>query len=544
MKSLEQAYQKFTLEHCIQQLTGTTDCINAYVECCQPYLGQNKIALCYENQQGELQQWSYEQLDQASGYLATYLQSLGLKAGDRIATMLAKGAELLISMLAIWRIGAIYLPLFTEFETKAIEHRLETADTQLIIIDEMYRERINRIEISNILTVHQQFNPKSIDADFWTKIHQQNTLAPAVSRHLDDDFLMMFTSGTVGLVKSLRVPLKALLSFKHYLVTAVDLKKEDRFFNMIDPAWAYGLYYGVIGALSLGHAVLWDREPFSVERMSYLQHQHQITNLMTTPTLLRQLYAQKTKLDLSKFSALAKVSSVGEPLNTDITYWLEQNLNIQTYDHYGQTETGIVLANHHGLDHLKKVGSVGYAVPGYRIVVLNHKHQIVDQGEIGMLAIDTAHSPLFWFKSYGGNNRRCFQGQYYLTGDMVRMNEISSIEFIARADDVILSSGYRVGPFDVESTLLECTEVQETAVIGKPDPERYELIKAFIVLKQHLTPSDDLKERLQHYVRTRLSKHIYLSEIEFVYSLPKTVTGKIQRHILKQQEMRRVQQAF
>ena len=157
------------------------------------------------------------------------------------------------------------------------------------------------------------------------------------------------------------------------------------------------------------------------------------------------------------------------------------------------------------------------------------------------MAIDCDASPLLWFKGYGGNNRKSFVGKYYITGDTVQLNDYGSIDFVGRADDVITTSGYRVGPFDVESTLLECEEVLESAVIGKPDLARTEIVKAFIVLKSQYQATEQLKEKLQMYVRGRLSKHAYPKEIEFVDALPKTVSGKIQRGVLKQQEVERMQ---
>ncbi len=231
------------------------------------------------------------------------------------------------------------------------------------------------------------------------------------------------------------------------------------------------------------------------------------------------------------------VSSAGEPLTPEVIHWFKQDLEVNVYDQYGQTELGMVIANHHALEHHKKVGSAGYAIPGHRFAVLNAQHQEVAAGEIGTLALDESQSPLMWFKGYAGHNRKSFVGQYYLTGDTVRLNELGGIDFIGRADDVITTSGYRVGPFDVESTLLECEEVLESAVVGKPDPARTEIVKAFVVLKAQFAASPALEQKLQHYVRSRLSKHAYPKEIEFVEALPKTSSGKIQRNILKQQEI-------
>ena len=542
MKTLEQAHQEFNYEQLIQeQLVGQPNAINAYIECCQRYVGQQKTALIWEGKNGESEQWSFEQLDVASAQVANYFKSIGIQVGDCIAGLLPRTPELLITILATWRIGAIYQPLFTAFESKAIEHRVLTANTKLIVINAEQRPKLNHVEVKHILTVNAGTNLTSNEADFWQEVKQQSDQCEAVLRSFDDDFLMMFTSGTTGLAKSVPVPLKAVLAFKGYMQHAVDLREDDSFWNLADPGWAYGLYYGITGPLSLGHSIIMDERAFSVDHAVEVIKKYRVSNLTGSPTAFRMFFGFKEKFDPSIKTHLRAVSSAGEPLTPEVIHWFNNDLNVNIYDQYGQTELGMVIANHHALEHEKKVGSAGFANPGHRFAVLDANHQEVKCGEIGTLAIDFSQSPLTWFKGYGGNNRKSFVGQYYLTGDTVKLNEIGGIDFVGRADDVITTSGYRVGPFDVESTLLECAEVLESAVIGKPDPERTEVVKAFVVLKPQYQASKELDSKLQAYVRSRLSKHAYPKEIEFVESLPKTSSGKIQRNLLKQQEVAKMQ---
>ena len=542
MKTLEQAHQEFNCEQLIQeQLVGQPNAVNAYIECCQRYVGQQKTALIWEGKNGESEQWSFEQLDVASAQLANYFKSIGIQVGDCIAGLLPRTPELLITILATWRIGAIYQPLFTAFESKAIEHRVLTANTKLIVTNAEQRPKLNHVEVKHILTVNAGTNLTSNEADFWQEVKQQSDQYEAVLRSFDDDFLMMFTSGTTGLAKSVPVPLKAVLAFKGYMQHAVDLREDDSFWNLADPGWAYGLYYGITGPLSLGHSIIMDERAFSVDHAVEVIKKYRVSNLTGSPTAFRMFFGFKEKFDPSIKTYLRAVSSAGEPLTPEVIHWFNNDLNVNIYDQYGQTELGMVIANHHALEHEKKVGSAGFANPGHRFAVLDANHQEVKCGEIGTLAIDFSQSPLTWFKGYGGNNRKSFVGQYYLTGDTVKLNEIGGIDFVGRADDVITTSGYRVGPFDVESTLLECEEVLESAVIGKPDPERTEVVKAFVVLKPQYQASKALDSKLQAYVRSRLSKHAYPKEIEFVESLPKTSSGKIQRNLLKQQEVAKMQ---
>ncbi len=542
MKTLEQAYQEFDYEQLIEtQLFGNPQSINAYEECCGRYVGLNKVALIWQGKNAESAQWTFEQLAEASAKLANYFQQIGLKQGDCIAGLLPRTPELLITIFATWRIGAIYQPLFTAFESKAIEHRVETAQTQLIVTNEEQRPKLNGIQLANILTVYQQDTTHKQDPDFWTEANQQSSEQSPVMLTFEDDFLMMFTSGTTGLAKSVPVPLKAVLAFKEYMRHAVDLREDDSFWNLADPGWAYGLYYGITGPLGLGHSIIMDERAFSVDNALEIIGQYKVSNLTGSPTAFRMFFGFKEKFDETIKSHLRAVSSAGEPLTPEVIHWFKNDLNVNIYDQYGQTELGMVIGNHHALEHPIKIGSAGFANPGHRFAVLNQNNEEVEQDGIGTLAIDFSQSPLTWFKGYGGNNRKSFVGNYYLTGDTVRFNELGGVDFIGRADDVITTSGYRVGPFDVESTLLECVEVLESAVIGKPDPERTEIVKAFVVLKPQYTGSDELNLKLQDYVRSRLSKHSYPREIAFVESLPKTSSGKIQRNLLKQQEIAKMQ---
>ena len=233
------------------------------------------------------------------------------------------------------------------------------------------------------------------------------------------------------------------------------------------------------------------------------------------------------------------VSSAGEPLNPEVIRWFAEHAGVTIHDHYGQTELGMVLCNHHGLAHPVHVGSAGFAIPGHRIVVLDEQGRELPAGQPGILAVDRERSPLCWFAGYHGLPTKAFVGKYYLSGDTVELNPDGSISFVGRSDDVITTSGYRVGPFDVESALIEHPAVIEAAVVGKPDPERTEVIKAFVVLATGYGPSAELEEQLRQHVRQRLYAHAYPREVEFVSELPKTPSGKLQRFILRNQEVAR-----
>ena len=260
-----------------------------------------------------------------------------------------------------------------------------------------------------------------------------------------------------------------------------------------------------------------------------------MTILAGAPTAFRLLIAAGEPPAGVK-GRLRVVSSAGEPLNPEVIRWFAEHLDAPIADHYGQTEIAMVVNNHHGLDQTMRPGSAGLPMPGFRVVVLDEESRELGAGQPGVLAIDLARSPLNYFTGYYRQETPQMAGGYYRSGDTVEWEPTGEISFVGRADDVITSSGYRIGPFDVESALIEHPSVLETAVIGKPDPERTEIVKAFVVLKAGYAANEALEEELKTYVRKRLSAHAYPREIEFVRDLPKTPSGKIQRFILRNQE--------
>lgn len=516
-------------------LAGSLDAINACVECCDRHVGAERTALIWEGRHGERATWTFEQLQAASARFANLLASRGIGAGDCVSGILSRTPELLITILGTWRAGAVYQPLFTAFGPKAIEHRVHTAGSKLVVTDVLNRVKLDEVEQAPPVLV--------VGEDFWAELEQQTDRFEPVMRRGDDPFLLMFTSGTTGLAKPLQVPLKAIVAFVSYMREAVGLRAEDRFWNLADPGWAYGLYYAVTGPLALGHATTFYEGAFSVESTCRVIREYGITNLAGSPTAYRLLLAARNEVESTIKGQLRAVSSAGEPLTPEVIRWFADGLGCTIHDHYGQTELGMVLCNHHELQHPVRLGAAGFAMPGHRVVVLDERQRELPPGQPGILALDMARSPLFWFPGYRGMATKAFVGDYYLSGDTVELNDDGSISFVGRADDVITTSGYRVGPFDVESALIEHPAVIEAAVIGKPDPERTERVKAFVVLHAGHAADDALAEALQQYVRKRLSAHAYPREIEFVSELPKTPSGKIQRFLLRNQEIAKAQSA-
>lgn len=540
----DEAARDFRLADVAALLHGDLETgLNACVECCDRHVASGGTALDWESADGRRASYTFAQMQALSARFANLLTAQGIKPGDVVAGLLPRTPELLITILGTWRAGAVYQPLFTAFGPKAIEHRLKTSGARLVVTDTHNRPKLDEVEKAPkvaLVTRPGDPAPRVDDLDFHAELARQSATFEPVLRKGTDLFLMMSTSGTTGLPKGVPVPLKALLAFIIYMRDAVDLRPEDKFWNIADPGWAYGLYYAVTGPLLLGHATTFYDGPFTAASTYDVIKRHAITNLAGAPTAYRLLIAAGPEAAEKVKGQLRVVSSAGEPLNPEVIRWFAEHLAAPIHDHYGQTELGMVVNNHHRLKHTVHPGSAGFAMPGYRLAVLNEAGEALPANVPGVLAIDMKASPLLWFTGYWQQDTPAMSGGYYRTGDTVELEDDGRISFVGRADDVITSSGYRIGPFDVESALIEHPAVIEAAVIGKPDPERTELVKAFVILRAGVEPSEALAEELRQYVKHRLSAHAYPREIEFRTELPKTPSGKLQRFMLRNQEANKI----
>lgn len=509
--------------------------INICHEICDRHARGDRLALRHDGPDGQTGEYSFRLLRDRSAQFANYLRQHGIGKGDRVAGLLPRSPELLITILGTLRAGAVYQPLFTAFGPEAIDYRLQRAGTRLIVTNGDQWPKV--AELTNrprSLLVGASKGPEKADGSFDQVLEQSTDFEPVLITR-EDPCLQMFTSGTTGKAKGVSVPAHALLEFWVYMADAVDLRQDDRFWNVADPGWAYGLYYGVVGPLAMGATIHFNEHPFTADDALAFLSRHRITNLAAAPTAYRLLMAHEDLVPKYPDIQLRVASSAGEPLNPEIVHWMQRRFGCPTADHYGQTETGMTAANFHTAEHPRQPGGMGYPLPGFRLVVLDGEGRELPKGQTGVLAVDTEESPLMFFRGYSFGEKAAFNGRYYLTGDMVVQKEDGSFVYSGRDDDIISSAGYRIGPADVESTLLEHPAVVESAVVGKADPQRGHIVKAYVVLGSRYQPSDELAEELRQFVRKRLSAHAYPREVAFVEELPKTPSGKLQRYILRKQ---------
>lgn len=481
---------------------------------------QDATAFTFVDHDLNTQTLTYGQLQDRSRRLAGHFKAQGIGAGDRVGALLTKREELVVTLLALVRLGAVYIPLFTAFATPAVEMRMKAADAKLIVTEDSQLFKVEPLGLPVFMA----------GEEYQRALETAEPVAEDYLAQPNDPFLQLYTSGTTGAPKGVPVPIRAIAAFKTYMKVSLDVSDDDVFWNAADPGWAYGLYYGVVGPMAVGVPnILYTGKAGPEDTLRALTELG-VTNFAGAPTLYRTL----AKADVDAKVTLRRASSAGEPLTPDILDWSPEALGCEVHDQYGQTELGMVICSHwaDGYRHPVKRGSMGRPMPGITAGIVE-----------GVLAIDTENSPNFWFMGYDKEPERTAvrftdDGRWYLTGDLARIDEDGDIFFASRDDDLILMAGYRISPFDVETVLVEHDCVADVAVVGRPDPDgvRGEIAEAFIVLRDGWTGSDELAKELQQTVREGYSAHAYPRRFHFVDELPKTPSGKIQRYKLKDYE--------
>ncbi|NJP90906.1 AMP-binding protein [Nonomuraea sp. FMUSA5-5] len=455
---------------------------------------------------------TYGELADASRRLATVLALSGVTAGDSVAVLMGKRRELVVTLLAIWRLGAVHVPLFTAFATPAIEMRVRASGARLAVTEPSQQDKLASLPDLTVLVAGPELNEIAAGCE---------PMADAVAVGGEGPLIRLFTSGTTGAPKAVPVPAGALASFACYLHYGLDVTAEDVFWNAADPGWAYGLYYGILAPLAMGRRNLLLNAGFTADSTLAVFKAFGVTNFAAAPTVYRGLRQSGAVDGLT----LRRASSAGEPLTPDITAWAPGALGVEVRDHYGQTEHGMMIVNawHPDLSEPTRPGSMGKPLPGFTAGVVD-----------GQVALDVTASPLMWFTGYADTPARFTpDGRWYLTGDAGTVDDDGYFFFSSRDDDLILMAGYRIAPFDVESVLATHPAVAEVAVAGRPDELRGEVVEAFAVLADGVDGTPELAAELQQLVRTGYSAHAYPRRVHFVDALPKTPSGKMQRYLLR-----------
>ncbi len=490
---------------------------------------------------------TYGELKAESEKFAAVLQARGIGPGDRVATLMGKSREYLVSLMGIWRLGAVHVPLFTAFAPPAIALRLLGSKAKVVICDASQQHKLAPGEHIpadvpwRVITTGEAGDGAEVFARLME--HAEPGLAAAVVGG-DAPLIQIFTSGTTGNPKGVVVPLEALASFRAYAQFGFDLRPDDVFWCAADPGWAYGLYFGVLATLLTGTPSILLEGGFSPETTMAVLAGERVTNFAAAPTVYRAL--RGADIAPSRGLSLRCASSAGEPLTPEVNDWAEAALGVTVHDHYGQTEAGMLINNHHhpAVRRPVRPGSMGQAMPGWKAVILDaDRDEEVGANESGRVAMVMAESPLAWFKGYEGDAAKTAEkfaggGRWYLTGDTGMVDDEGYFHFSARDDDVIIMAGYRIGPFEVESAIATHPAVAETAVIAVPDAVKGEVIEAFVVLREGEAPSPELERDIQQWVKTHYAAHAFPRAVHFTDNLPKTPSGKIQRFVLKQQRMR------
>lgn len=508
---------------------------------------RNKVALYWEGPNKENAKYTFSEMKLLSDRFANVLRKAGAKKGDRIFVYLPRIPELYISAVSIAKIGAIFAPLFGGFRAEAVRDRLNDCGAGMIITTpDMKRLGIDAIrkEVPTLKTIIICQAPESFkfgegelsyDAEMAYASEEHET----EWCHLEDPVIMHYTSGTTGKSKGVIHVHNAMIG--HYITTkwVQDLRDDDVYWCTADPGWVTGTSYGIFGPWLTGASQVVYAGRFSADAWYSIIDKYKVTVWYTAPTALRML--MKAGEDVARryqLKSLRFITSVGEPLNPEVIRWGMKVYDLPIHENYWMTETGCnVIANFYSLP--LKVGAMGKAFPGITAAVVDDKGNLLPPGVPGNLVIKPG-----WPSMMRGiwNNPEKYKEYFripgwYVTGDSAYMDADGYFWFMGRVDDVIKTSGERVGPFEVESALLEHPAVAEAGVIGKPDPLYGNIIKAFIALKPGYEGTEELKREISGFVKSKLAAHAFPKEIEFMAGLPKTRSGKIMRRVLKAQEL-------
>ncbi|MDO9026815.1 MAG: acetate--CoA ligase, partial [bacterium] len=508
---------------------------------CEKGLG-SKLALIWEGFTGEVKKYTYDDIRAYSNTTAKFLQDQGVKPGDRVCLFMDKIPELYICFLGILKMGAIAQPLFSAFGEESLITRLDDAKTKAVLTTRKHAGKVRRIrkdlpELATIIIVDADDKPLNPgEAAFAMEKLPRVEKFDIVKVEPETASVLHYTSGTTGKPKGAQHVHNSLVAQYITAKWVLDLKPEDIYWCTADPGWVTGTSYGIIGPWANGVTQVVLDAGFSAQNWYAFIERMKVTMWYSAPTAIRMLMKEGVEaVKKHNLSSLRHLCSVGEPLNAEAVIWSEKAFGQPFYDTFWQTETGaMMICNYPGMK--VKPGSMGKPFPGITATVVNPKtfEPVNHPGTVGLIAFKPGWPSMM--RAYW-NNKETYDGKFkngwYLSGDRSSIDADGYYWFVGRDDDVINTAGHLVGPFEIESALLEHPAVAESAAVGKPDPLNMEVVKAFIALKPGFEPSSDLEMDIMNFIRKKLSPLAMPQEIEFMASMPKTRSGKIMRRMLR-----------
>ncbi|MFO2549882.1 acyl-CoA synthetase [Alicyclobacillus cycloheptanicus] len=503
----------------------------------------DKVAILFDRGKGTSERWTFRHLKADSNRLANALRGLGVKSGDRVAIFLSQSPQLPIAHFAVYKLGAVVVPLFTLFGHEAVVHRTGDSASRVLITD---REHVELVldclpqlpTLEHILVVDEPAAGTLFVPDLMAKSSDQFQV---VQTKADDPAIIIYTSGTTGKAKGALHGHRVLLGHLPGVSVSHDLmpRPGDFIWTPADWAWIGGMFDVLFPALYWAVPIVARRMPkFDPLEAFDLMARWQVKNVFLPPTavkLMRQVDNPRGRWPIS----LRTIACGGESLGEETLRWARETLGVHINEFYGQTECNMVVSNCASLFEARP-GSMGKPAPGHDVAIIDDQGRPLPHGEIGEIGVRRGDPVMFLgYWNQPAATERKFVGDWLRTGDMGYMDADGYLYFVGRDDDIISSAGYRIGPAEVEETLVQHQAVLMAAVIGRPDETRGEVVKAFVRLRGCVEPSDALKSELQAWVRQRLGAHEYPREVEFVSEFPMTPSGKIQRAVLRQQERER-----
>ncbi|HWM46693.1 MAG TPA: acetate--CoA ligase [Xanthobacteraceae bacterium] len=511
--------------------------------------GGGRLAMRWIGRDDEVRDFTYEDLGKGVNRFANVLAQRGVGKGDRVFSLLGRVPDLYLAALGTLKNGSVFSPLFSAFGPEPVKARMSIGGAKALITTEaFYRRKVEpwRKELpglEHVFLTDRSASPPAGTIDLAAAMADASHVFETVWTAPEDMALLHFTSGTTGRPKGAVHVHAAVIAHHVTGRLALDIHPDDVFWCTADPGWVTGTSYGIISPLTNGATLVIDQAEFDAERWYRILQQQKVTVWYTAPTAIRML--MKVGADIAKrfdLSALRLLASVGEPLNPEGVVWGVEAFGKPIHDNWWQTETGgIMISNFPAMD--VKPGSMGRPVPGVTAGIVERTgdgsvREIGKSMVMGELALRPGWpSMMRAYLNEDERYRKCFAGGWYLTGDLAMRDDEGYYWFVGRADDVIKSAGHLIGPFEVESALMEHPAVAEAGVIGVPDPTAGEVVKAFVALKAGTEPSEALRKELLGHARSRLGPAVAPKDIAFRQNLPKTRSGKIMRRLLKAREL-------